>query len=237
MMLRNSRRLFTLVALSIATLVAGSVSAAPLTIDDFSAPAAQAAWVISLLDASPTTITTASGSVIAGERELKITVVGVPTLISAVGTVGGGTLESGSSGARPAVTELLYDGVGTGTAGPTDVSSLTKIAFDFLFLDTAAAASMSIDIVAASAGGTATYAGTIGPNPNPFTYDALFSGFVIGGAFDPTAVTSLAIKFNGGLTPNVDFELDQIKAVPEPSTAVLAGLSLLGLVALRRRVR
>jgi len=87
--------------------------------------------------------------------------------------------------------------------------------------------------------------------PNSYLpYDVFipFSEFVVAGEAgeDPlsakevlSSVDSVTFEFNGHATPNVDFELDYISVVPEPSALMLLGLTagLLVIMQCRRRKR
>lgn len=238
-MLRQLARLLPVLTLAVVALAGTTASAAGLTIDDFGAPGVRSAWVISLLNPNPTALTTADAGILGGERELEIAVAGVPTLVSAAGSVGEGTLAAGSTGASAVEHTLVYDGVGsTGLGGVDLTASGNKLVLDFLFNDAAAAGSTSIDVVMLDTGaGSAAFSGAIPASAVSFSYVIPFAAFTPAGGFSFAAVDTIGLRFNGALVKNIDFELDGIRVVPEPTTLALAGLGLAGLFALRRRVR
>ncbi len=226
-----------------AALLLGSLAmparAGSVCIDDFSDPSPEVAYVINLIDSDPTTVTTASAAVLGGEREINIDVLGVSRATSAVGEIGGGTYFS-NTGSKGVVIDLIYDGIGAGSLGGADLvmGGNGKINLDFLFLDAGNATSVSIDVLATDSVGFATFSGSIGESAGAFSYSIPFASFVPAGGFGSFAsINLLAFRINGLGTPNVDFELDQIKAVPEPSSLALAGLALAGLVVAARRRR
>jgi hypothetical protein len=57
---------------------------------------------------------------------------------------------------------------------------------------------------------------------------------VVTGPYDELNVTSLELRFNGG-SPSA--AVDNLSFIPEPSTALLVGLGLVGMARLRQRGR
>lgn len=225
-----------LAGLVLALAVAAPAVAAPVVVDEFVAVPGPTSWVIDLVDPDPTAVTTAHGSILGGERELAIDVVGPAGLVSASGTVDDGTLLHGSFGSSPATLSLLYDGPGAGSLGPIDLSGLSKFVLDFLFIDTDAAPSVDLLIELSSPGGGAAYAGPLLPSAGPVTETVPFSAFLAFGGFSFAAIDSIKISFNGvSLVPNADFQLDRVSIVPEPASWVLGALGLAGLFIIRRR--
>ena len=244
-------RLFlgTIIAMSILA-QAASVLAAPVVIDDFSAPDTPATYVISLINSDPYVLK--QFAALGGERDLLVDVLGSPTSVSAVGMVGAGEYQFGTSGPVASLATLQYDGIDVlDTASSlvnaqglsVDVTSGNtnngfRLAFDSM--DPGAASTLSVRITATSAGGSASYFGAAAADPNPSNFDVLFTAFSEVGTFSFEAVTSLQFTFNELGSKDADFQLTEISTrgglVPEPSSfALLAGGSLAWLAVMRHR--
>ena len=239
-----------------AVLSVGTTHALPIVIDDFSAPAPQAAYAISIAHPDPTLIETPDPSllsIMAGERDLLVDVDGISGPVSATGTIGGGTYMFGTVGMGASAT-LQYDGLdtspggdihtpsailvnseGLGGADLTDSGTNVGIRLDFLFIDGGAGTVLGIEVEAHSTTGVATFSADIPHDPAPSSYLVPFAAFT-----DPAVLagaTSLEITLNPTAVHDVDFELDYIGVeIPEPhSLALLAG-GMLPLVGRRRRI-
>lgn len=238
-----------LVGLALAsTPLTASAVVVPVIIDDFSSPAVPATYIIGLINPDPFLLKQPGG--IGGERDLQVDVLGVPSNISAVGTVGGGQYVFGTTDESPSLATLQYDGVDfLDTPGAlnnafglnvdvTGGGGNNGVRIEFTDVDAGAANTLSVRITATSAGASATYFGAIPEIAGPSNFDVLFSSFTTVGPFNPTAVTSMQFTFNELGATDVDFRLDRILAtqVPEPSTvALLACGSLVALALVRRR--
>ena len=197
-----------------------------LVIDDFSST--QQEWVIAAADPDPTHLE-ASGSMVGGERDLLIDVLGQPQLISSNGSVGddgGDTVLLFASAQPGALVTLQYDGADTDTAGPpaalvnseglsTDLSGSAALRFEFDFLQIGGGVN-DIDVVVnmtSTGGGTATFTDQIAENLTAFDYYIPLSSFTTAGGFSLADVTSIEITLNGGGVDAVDYQLDNIVAV------------------------
>lgn len=237
--------------------VSGPADAANILIDDFSDPVVAVGWAISNADPNPFVVQTPIPTPLpaVSERDLQVDVIGMPHMFSAVGTVGGGILASGSligNGSGVAVTTLQYDGLdaGSGLANAEKLSGVVgvgtdltdsgvNLAFEIDFLSVDRVMEMAFEIHD-SMGGSATYANPAIPAGMNFTHSVAFGAFA---GVDLSKVSSIEMRFNGiANTPDLDFSIDEIRvvgpSVPEPSTAILAGIGVLGmLVTLSRRRR
>ncbi|MBN2473996.1 MAG: PEP-CTERM sorting domain-containing protein [Pirellulales bacterium] len=182
--------------------------------------------------------------VLGGERDILVQVVGTPLPISAAGIIGyepvygNGVLEVGTYGRAGTRVTAQYDGVdmdssgalvdakGLGPVDLTDGGVNDRLQLAFNSVDGGNALALGLAVTAVGAGGTPTTVNLLVPESGtPFVYDIPFAAFPVN-VFG--SVESLTFEFNnsGTPTPNVDFELDSVVAVPEPST--LVSLSALG---------
>ena len=224
-------------------------ASAEFIIDDFSAPVPPAVRVISLLDLDPSLVKTADLGILGGERDVLLDVVGVPRWTSFVGEIGAGTFVFGGSSPGTAAT-IQYDGPDADIVGPPAALinaqalggvDLTvygdKFALRFLGIDGGDAQVTGISITVHSPGGfSSTLLDVIPDSAGPSTYTSLpFAAWVI--TADPTNVSAIEFGLNPFGAADVDFELDKISIVPEPSAMALcaAGLACLLACAWRRR--
>ncbi len=226
-------------ALFLASTVTGSASAAAVSVDDFSAPSPASVYVINFLNSDPSTIVTADPSILGGGRSVTIDVVGAASLVSAAGSIGDGNFSS-NTGTPGSIITLLYNGaagLGMGAADLVD-SGNNKLVLDFVALEAGIGTAMGIDVTIVSGAGSAGFVGSITESASPFTYEIPYSSFLASGGFGGFgAVDSITIVLNPAGASNVDFTLDGIRSVPEPSTLALAALGLSGVVCLAGRRR
>jgi hypothetical protein len=201
---------------------------------------------------SGTVIKTVAPGVIGDERELLVDVQGQAIPISAGGLVGFdpvlamGVMQVATAGPTPTLFALKYDGF-EDEAGLlvdlTDGGENDEFVIRFLSVDGGdypQGLSLAINV---SDGGivTALYNDFVPDSGSAFDYTVKFSDFTVTGGTSPfDRAASVTFVINAAGAPNVDFKLDFIATVPEPSTAVLL---LIGGVVLslgwkqRRRLR
>jgi len=225
-----------------------SATAAPVLIDDFSQPNPDSFFVISALNPDPYLHKTTAAGILGGQRDMLIDVQGAPGLTTAVGSIGAGRLDFGSSG--PVTAYLQYDGVDVDVIGPpaalTDGGALggnltgggtnNQFRLSFNNIDGGVIANpLKVSLNLNGPGGTASFSGTIPESALPTTYSVPFSSFATAGSFSFASVSSLLVTLNAvPAASNVDFELTRIETVPEPGTLALCGLGMVGLLLWRR---
>jgi hypothetical protein len=224
-------------------------ASAEFIIDDFSAPANPAIRVISLLDPDPSLVKTTDAGILGGERDVLLDVAGVPRATTFIGEIGGGTFVFGGASPGTAAT-IQYDGPDADVVGPPaalvnadglggiDLTAYgDRFALSFLGIDGGGAQTTGISITVHSPGGTSsTLVDTIPDSAGPSVYTSLpFASWVL--AADPTNVSAVEFRLNWAGVADVDFELDKISIVPEPSAIALcaAGLACLLAYVWRRR--
>lgn len=185
---------------------------------------------------------TSSGA-IGGQRDSQFNVIGAGKPNSTVGLLGYDTkyfinaFQLGTNGLSPTVSTLQYSGTNTLNSATSLVNAqalgnglgidLTdgdaNNRFEFLFYSSDAQPTSGLDlaITITSPGGKSSTATAIVPNSlAAFNFDVPFSQ--LAGNASISNVSSITFTFNGAMhTPNVDFELEQIAAVPEPSSGIL----------------
>lgn len=219
-------------------------------IDDFSAPDPAIVKGITLLgDPDPSVVETPEPPlpgtpILGGERDMLLNVIGVARPTSFVGEIGSGSFVFGGSSPGTAAT-IQYDGDDPGDPPPLFNSEdlggvdLTvhgdTFALEFLSIDGGQSQWTKIEIEVHSSTSTALFTGTIDDSAGPTTYPAPFAAFSNLGVFSD--VTSIEFRINPSGAQDVDFELDTISIVPEPSAMALSALGLACLLgfAWRRR--
>ncbi len=236
---------------AVGVLLAGLAPArADFIIDDFSAPAVLVVPVIALLNPDPTIVQTPGAAILGGERDILLDVIGTPTPGSFIGEIGAG--EFRFYGASPGTAATIqYDGSDADILGPPAVLVNSKglggvdltahgdrFALDFLSLDGGGSQFTEIWITVYSPGPTADLLVELIPDSAvPSTYTSPpFASWIV--TADPANVTAIEFSLNPIGIADVDFKLDTISIVPEPSTMVLCALGLacsMGYVCRRRR--
>lgn len=239
------------------------VRAEMIVIDSFDLPIQGTVFILPLIDGSQWDYlyVAADGSILGEEREISISVSIKldPESVVAAGVIGvdrnvfdgNGTFMFGSQafGGQPnsgSVVTLTYDGLseGEGELGSVDLTdggANTDFALRFTGSDGAVPEGLDVEISAGSSlGGIFTYSGYIPNHSDPFEHFIPFSEFTAQGDASFSTIDTLTFKFNGDRTPNVDFSLDIVTTVPEPSSVAMFGFGLavfLGGVVWRRRRR
>jgi hypothetical protein len=208
-------------------------SAMTTNIDNFDNPNPAATWFINALNPDPFFRQDVGAGIIGGQRDLVVDVLGPSGPISANGFVGTVALNNSklnfataSSGAGSQGI-LQYDGIDVDSAALNNAMGLNAdltangnngFRMDFDFLQVGAGATMPLQIVATSPGGTATFSTVVVADPTSFSLFVPFAGFSTVGAFTFANVTSLTYTFNNTGVPDVDFQLDQIVAANQNNT-------------------
>ncbi len=215
-----------------------SYSATTMTVDDFNIPNPADTYFINALNPNPTLLkeSGSTSDIIGGFRDVLINVLGTANPISAEGYVGmsGGqgtfnlgtatsapgseaTLQYSGSGSEMLVAGNLTNAMALTSTDLTDGGLNNGLRFDFDFLQSPNA-DVDEEITATSAGGTATFSGTIPQNTGNFSAFVPFSSFATTGTFTFSNITSLKISFNSIGTPDVDFELNRIDTADQTNT-------------------
>lgn len=211
---------------------AGSASAVPFIIDDFDAP--NPLQVISTLsDPNPPLLKHADANILGGERDLLALVDGTPRASTFIGELGDGEFIFAGASPGTSVT-LTYDGSSASPGiGGIDLYALgSALQLDFTSVDVGRRPNgLEIEIsVRAENGDIADFYGEIPSNFSPSSFLAELSAF--GGSNGALhAADQIVITLNPYVVQDVDFTLDTISVVPEPSTIVgLLSVALFGLV-------
>ena len=246
--LRLHAELLLAVAIGICTSDAGATL---ISIDDFAMPGAAQFLLVSPGSNSSLQMTHAVNGPIGGQHDMLFHVVGQAAINSASALVGHdvsfnlNAFQLATNGLAPTVATLQYSGPNSantstaltnahalgGTSG-IDLTSLgTNDRFQFQFLSSDAQPTTGLDvaITITSPGGTSTANAIIPNSLSRFTLQLPFSQFVGNAALNH--VDSISVVFNGARqTPNVDFEIQGVSVVPEPSACIsmLIGGAILG---------
>jgi hypothetical protein len=236
---RRLRTFFSAAAIGASLLSPANASAASIVIDDFNQPNPQQFYVIAAINADPLLHKTVHGSILGGERDLLVDVIGNAALTTAAGTIGGGDLDFGSSG--PVVATMQYDGVDADQLLPTRALVNNQgLAVDLTGGGTNSAFRLDFDSIdggppltplsytitlTSPIAGVATRTGTLAETASPLSYFVPFSAFTQSVNFTFANVTGITLTLNGGTTqPDADYKLSLFAAVPEPHSIALLGI-------------
>ncbi len=190
-----------------------------LVVDSFADPDPADIWAISSFSPNPAEFTH-TGSMLGGERELTIEVLGVPSPISASGSVGTGVLDFATGVSAPGSKAVLtYDGA-LATPLSQDLTGggvNTALRLDMTMLQVGALGTdMDVTIHMVGPGGSATFTSMLPESPSDESHYIPFADFVLLGTFSFEEVTSIQISFNSVGVPDVDFTLDAIVVMQGP---------------------
>lgn len=209
----------------------GLVFSGGVLIDDFDAPSPGEVFVIDFFDPDPTLIKTADSSIVGGERDALVDVLGQASPISALGVVGfdgqAGVLSLGTAAPGTSVT-LQYDGLDADIVGPpaalvnaeglsldlTGGGAATALRLDFESLEMGLGTQFFVEARLTGPGGeTASFSGVVPEDLDPFTFLIDFADFTTSAGFSFTDVTSIEVELNPNNIPDVDLILDRISTV------------------------
>ncbi len=193
-----------------------------LVVDSFAEPDPAGNWAISSFSPNPAEFTH-TGSMLGGERELTIEVLGAPGAISASGSIGAGFLDFATGGGEPGSKAVLtYDGTVLTPLSEdlTDGGVNTAFRLDMTMLQVAdlEADSMGVVIDLAGPAGTATYTVMLSESIGAESHYIPFADFTTTGTFSFQDVTSATVTFNPTGVPDVDFILDAIVVMQGPQS-------------------
>ena len=235
-------------------------AAGPIMIDNFTFPG-EALILDPLKTMNPSKVAThTSGIILGGQGDVLVNVVGQSTKTSTVNYLGTETVQAlnaiqiGTNGLAPSVTTLQYSGSNNlntktslvnnhnlgGGAGIDLTGGGTNDRFKIVFISSDAQPSTGLDIsvTVTSSNGlfSSTAAATAQNQLTTFAVNIPFSS-LLGNAV-LSQIDSVVFVFNGvKKTPQIDFEISQILAVPEPTGQLLLATACLALGLLARRAR
>jgi hypothetical protein len=236
--------------------------AATILIDDFAQPNAAHFFSLGSGNSPFMQMSQTVGGVIGGQRDSLFQVMGQAQPNSTVGLLGHDTsynidaLQVGTNGFSPTIATLQYSGTNDlntptslvnahGLGGGlgidlTDGGANDRFELQFFTSDALPTTGLGIAVTITSPGGKSSTATAVAPNAQAFfTFDIPF-GQLVGNAL-LSNVDSITFVFNGAApqTPNIDYELHQLAAVPEPASGLLMTIATgaWGWLALRSRRR
>lgn len=235
---------------------AGTARAATVMIDDFEGPTPGRTYFITGSsgggDPSPLLMKQSQASgILGGQRDSLVNVIGTAQLGSALGVVGwdaarnAGLFQINTTPGPGSAVALQYDGTdadapgapaqltnGQGLGGFDLSSGGSNNVLKLTFASCDAPGGLTINISATSpGGGTSSFLTSVADHNSKYELLIPFSSFTHTGTGTLTSINSISFLFNVAGVPNVDFALDSIAAVPEPSTCVLLAVGVCGLLA------
>ncbi len=232
-------------------------NAAPIVIDDFSTPDPAPFFLVGFTHLNDLLVEQPGLSeAVGGERDILIEVLGTLNIQSAQLLTGTdrslfsqGVMQVATAREPATTVTLQYDGTDDdGNAllnsrllnlDLTDGGTNDRLEIEFLTVDAPASLGLDFVITLTSPGGTAVLAELIPESGLPAVHVSPFAAFAADPGFSFSDVDSMEFSFNGSGVADVDFVIDRIRAVPEPSTLtlILAGLGGLGACIWRRNKR
>jgi hypothetical protein len=236
--------------------------AATILIDDFAQPNAAHFFSLGSGNSPFMQMSQSVGGVIGGQRDSLFQVMGQAQSNSTVGLLGHDTsynidaLQVGTNGFSPTIATLQYSGANDlntptslvnahGLGGElgidlTDGGANDRFQLQFYSSDALPTTGLGIAVTITSPGSKSSTATSTAPNAQAFyTFDIPFSQ--LAGNALLSNVDSITFVFNGAApqTPNIDYELHRLAAVPEPASGILMTIATgaWGWLALRSRRR
>ncbi|HYW80082.1 MAG TPA: hypothetical protein VE890_10925, partial [Thermoguttaceae bacterium] len=194
-----------------------------LAIDGFDSPdPVPRSYVIAGLDSSPLEVTHQDATILGGQRDIRIEVLGAPSIGSATIDIGEGNFSFGTHAESPGSLALVeYNQLGQpGASDLTNGGASTGFRIDFIEgVNAAGAAGVPLEIRVISDRGFADFSGEV---PNNLALSSSFyipfSAFDQYGDFSFGEVQRLAFELNHEGIVNVDFVLDMISTVNHQTT-------------------
>lgn len=253
-----------LLASALVALAVPTARGAMIQIDTFSSPSPAQFFILGSGNNPSTTMSYNSPDIIGGEREALVNVIGQGTPTSVVGIIGHDmsygidAMQVGTNGLAPTVVTLTYSSLTTflETTPTFEGDSPTTLIipgidltggglnnkFLLHFFSSDAQPTVGLDVAVTITSPLGKVSTATVDAPNSTTAFDLFIPFdkLVGDAV-LTQVDSIKFVFNGvRKTANVDYEVQLLAVVPEPSTVVLLATGVAGAVVvggLRRRSR
>ena len=221
---------------------AADARATLIAIDDFALPGSAQFFLVPPGSNSSLQMTEAVNGPIGGQRDMLFHVVGPAAINSATGLVGHdasfsiNALQIGTNGLAPTIATLQYSGPNNANTPTSLVNAhalgggagldLTgggtndRIQIQFISSDAQPTTGLDVALTITSPGGTSTANAVAQNSLAPFSLQIPFTQF--SGNADRTHVDSITVTFNGiRQSPNIDFEIQGISAVPEPAACLL----------------
>lgn len=209
---------------------ASHVSAAVIDVDTFGLPNPAQFFSVPVGVNPQLTISQTVSGVLGGEREALFQVIGNSVPSSATGLIGNqsglAALQLQTQNLAPTVATLTYNGIGNVGLGGVDLtssSSNNRFEIKFAGADAQPTSGLEFVITVTSNSGSSTASAIALNQQTAFTVNVPFSSF--SGSANFSAVNSIVVQFNGvNHTPEIDFEITGIAAVPEPASVVTMAL-------------